>query len=197
MAKLNMDVFLSKVVSLLERHPPSRLSFSTISRLTGVSRPTLYYYFGKSREALLTEAVRHAMKSYVQLAGLKKGARPGHGWEEFQTARLKRIIGLIRSNAWAPALYIRYRDEAGVLGKAVREIEVQYAHELAARWAQLHGGETPTEASLRISSYVKLGILWGIASDRAYWFDRARKQELARAIRLAAELSAVAMKSRT
>ncbi len=194
MAKLDMDVFLSKVVSLLERHPPSRLSFSTIARLTGVSRPTLYYYFGKSREALLSEAVKHAMKAYVQLSGLQRGERMKKGWEEFQTARLRRIVGLIRRNAWAPSLYIRYRDEAGVLGKVVREIETQYAAELAARWAELNGGKAPDGAALRISSYLKIGMLWGIASDRAYWFDRKNRRELERAIHLASEFATEALK---
>ena len=82
--------------------------------------------------------------------------------------RLKRALDLVKKFPWAPSLYFRYRNDAGELGEMVRAMEKRYLGEMARHWAKYHGS-APSEAGVHIASYLKLGLLFGYASEIQFW----------------------------
>lgn len=165
--KLDLDALLIKVLNLLMNHNPSKLTFSQVSRLTGVPRPTLYYYFGNSPKTMIDEAVRHGMKSFTRFYALEQQTE-ARDWETFQRDRLRDVVALIRKYPWGPALYFQYRNNAGEFGDTVRDIEEKYVQRIGMMWKRFNGTE-PDVRALRMSSYLKLGFLWGITLDRELW----------------------------
>jgi AcrR family transcriptional regulator len=187
--KLNVDKVLTQIVAL-GRYPVAALSFSRVSQLTGIPRSTLYYYFGNSKEGMLAEAIRFGMKGYVQLISLeKKNRRQYADWQSFQRARLRIAAATVRKYPWAPTVYFRFRGEAGVLGEAVREIEMRYARELGETWKTYHPGRIPDESAIRLSAFIKLGFLWGLATDQDYWYRQIGKKKLAKVLDSITELT--------
>ncbi len=174
--KLNLEQFYGKVIALVVRHSPAELSYSRISQLTQVPRPTLYYYFGKDPEAMFQEALRYGMKRFVLLYDFEKGVQSAN-WKSFQKERLRAAIDLIKRFPWAPALYFRYRNHPGEWGKEIREIEKNYMKNMAEVWKRFHG-KAPDEKALRVSAYLKLGLLWGMASEFDVWFKNESTAEL-------------------
>jgi len=172
--KLDLEALLIKIVELMVRHQPSTLSFSKISRLTGVPRSTLYYYFGSSRDKMLEEAVRFGMKGFVQLATIETSN--AKTWDEFQGERLKIVASLIKNYPWSVGLYFRYRNDQGKFGENIRDIEGKYVEMFGKAWKKYVGKDADV-ASIRISGYLKLGLMWGLATDRDFWFDQSDADE--------------------
>lgn len=165
-----MDHLLTQIVRLMVRHHPSDLSFSRISQLTKVPRPTLYYYFGKSLESMLEQSLTFGMKGVMLLSQFDDGATH-ENWEVFQQRRLEDVLRIIKSYPWAPALYFRYRNDDSFLGKSIRAMEGQYFSKLERAWLRYHGRE-PSKLAVRLSSYLKLGLLYGVAAEPDLWFSQ-------------------------
>ncbi len=178
--KLDLDALLTKIVELLLRHSPQELSFSRVSRLTRVPRSTLYYYFGSSREAMIEQAVKFWMEKFVQLMTLTKTSDYSD-WESFQEARLKSSTQLVQKYPWAPHLYFRYRNDPGKLGDRIRQIEIEYVNRLASSWKN-YAGKPADVLAVRLSSYLKLGLLWGLAVDGSLWFTGADETAIYRVV---------------
>lgn len=173
--KLNLDQLLVQIVELLTRHSPQSLSFSKVSRLTGVPRSTLYYYFGSSREKMIAEAVRFGMQAFVQLTALERGDQKT--WDSFNKERLLRAVEIIRKYPWSAGLYFRYRNDQSQLGENIREIEAKYITKMRERWGNFHGKPADLMAT-RSASYLKLGLFWGLATDHEIWFDPKNAKKL-------------------
>jgi AcrR family transcriptional regulator len=175
--KLNLEQFLGKVLGLLSKHAPSDLSYSQLSRLTGVPRPTLYYYFGKDQAKLFEEAVKFGMKAFMQLYRFDEDLGRFTDWRSFQQARIHEAILLVGRHPWAPGLYFRYRNHPGKWGKMIRDAEDLYCRQLGKVWEGFHG-KTPDPKSIRLSGYLKLGVLWGVAAERESWFEGQSEKSL-------------------
>ncbi|MGE0616700.1 MAG: TetR/AcrR family transcriptional regulator, partial [Bacteriovoracia bacterium] len=180
--KLNLDQLLRQIVALLARHSPRELTYSKVSRLCGVPRSTLYYYFGKSAKGMIQEAVRYGIREFVQLHSidLRGGQRKRYKhWEEFQNGRMAKAIDLVREYPWAPTLYFRYCNDPTELGEEIRAVEERYCKKLSEAWEQFQGVK-PSWRAVRLSSYLKLGLLYGVTRDPELWFgpenERAFRQ---------------------
>jgi AcrR family transcriptional regulator len=167
--KLDLENLYGRVLALVVRHSPSEMTYSKIARLTGVPRPTLYYYFGKSTESLFREALRYGMKRFVLMFEFDRGSEYPD-WNSFQKDRLVAAFHFVQRFPWAPALYFKYRNHPGEYGKEIREIEKHYLMRMAEVW-QRHNKTKPDEKTLRITAYLKLGVLWGMTSEFDIWFN--------------------------
>lgn len=176
MKKLDIDKFHGKVLQLLTQRQPQELSYSALARMTGVPRSTLYYYFGKEPESLFDDAVQFGIKKFVHLYEFDNDLSRFSDWSAFQKKRLFEALVLIRKYPWAPGLYFRYRNHAGRWGQQIREVEDVYCKRIALAWENFHKRKVDPKA-IRLASYLKLGLLWGIASEKEVWFadqdDRA------------------------
>ena len=118
-----MEEALIKVVKLFLVHPPYKLTYSKISRVTKIPRSTLYYYFGSKVESLLTEAVRYAVKVFLRLETLDDEIKRFSTWRELQVHRLVAAMGQVEAAPWAPRIYVLFREDPGVIGIAAREVD--------------------------------------------------------------------------
>ncbi len=170
--KLNLDEVLTRVVELFVRHNPRELTYSTVSRLVKVPRSTLYYYFGKEFSNLVKEATNFGMTAFIRLIDLEKEARSGEikpkNWNDFQQRRFREVLQIVARYPWAPTLYFRYRNDGGQMGEIVRDLEKRYLSGLAAAWKKMKGKNADPQA-VRISSYIKIGLLFGISVESDYW----------------------------
>ncbi len=187
-AKMNLDDFFGKLLSLISRHPPETLSYSKISRWTGVSRTTLYYYFGSSLEGMLKEAAAFGAKTFVQMTIVKDYKRfPNYG--AFQNFIVSQSHLLMNERPWAASLYLRYRGDKSYFGDAIREVEAAYFKEQIAAWKHFHKTE-PDEYRIRFVSYIKIGVLYGLTADPEIWFGEgksARREKMSATVARLAE----------
>jgi hypothetical protein len=174
--KLDVDNLLTGVLSHLLHHNPYKLTFSRVSKLTQVPRPTLYYYFGNSPKNLLSEAVKYGMKAFVRLQTLEKPTNHPD-WASFQKDRLRSVIKLVKRQPWAPALYFQYRMNAGEWGTAIREVEDDYIRKFSEAWKRYHG-KAPDERAVRMGAYMKLGLLFGMALDADMWLKPGNEKTI-------------------
>ena len=169
--KMNVEAFYAKLLELLSRHSPESLSYSKISRWTGVSRTTIYYYFGSSFEGLLKEAIRSGAQSFLQIGRVSEFGRY-RDFHAYQEKIISESHRLVENNPWAPILYMRYRHDPGFMGEVIRSVEEQYFQDLAKAYHHFTRQEADLR-SLRLSAYLKLGVLYGLQADSKLWFGDA------------------------
>lgn len=175
MAK-NIDQVYEKLLPLLARHSPDSLSFSKISRWVGVPRSTLYYYFGNDLQVLILEAVKTGAKSFVQSSFIKNYTDFA-SYYEFQRHVVEQSYKFVRKYPYAPFLYLRYRSEPGNLGVEVRRIEGTYFQKHAEAWTYFHKTKADPLV-LRLMSYLKIGVLYGLETDQDTWFAPKNEAQL-------------------
>ncbi len=161
--KLDLDTVYQRVLNTLVRLQPRDLTYSKISRFTGVPRPTLYYYFGNTVENLVSEAVRYGTKVFLQLYEVAEDDS-APDWKTLQHKRMVRSLRLLRQHPWSAGLYLRYRNDAGTVGKTIREVEKHYLQEVARLWKKMHGKAADPDV-LKYSGALKLGLFFALASD--------------------------------
>jgi len=161
--KLDLDTVYQRVLNILVRTQPRDLTYSKLSRLTGVPRPTLYYYFGSSVESLVQEALRYGMKIFLQIYAVGEDAAISD-WSQLQKTRMVRSLQLIRQYPWGPGLYFRYRNDQGKVGQTIRDVEHQYLLELAGLWKKVTG-KAPDPSVLKLSGALKLGLFFAVSSE--------------------------------
>jgi len=161
--KLDLETVYQRVLNTLVRLTPRDLTYSKISRFTGVPRPTLYYYFGNQVENLVRESVRYGSKVFLQLYEVgEDDSAPD--WKTLQFNRMVRSLRLLREHPWSAGLYLRYRNDAGAVGKTIREVEKHYLQEVARLWKKMHGRAADPDV-LKYSGALKLGLFFALASD--------------------------------
>ncbi len=168
--KLDLDSLLTQVVGLMVRHRPEELTFSRVSRLIKVPRSTLYYYFGNSIHKMLEEAAQFGMKAFVMLYQIDKSVRYDD-WRSFQRARLASVIHIIKKYPWAPDFYFRYRSDEGTIGQSIRDVEERYIQKMSEAFLRFEKTK-PTLRSVRLASYMKIGLLFGFSQDSDMWFGK-------------------------
>lgn len=172
--KLDMDLFLGRVLQILVSHNSNDVTVSLISRLSGVPRSTIYYYFGKDLNSLFEQAIKLGMKVLVNL--YEFDTEINHPtWEAFQHRRIVSAIATVQQYPFGPTLYFRLRKDVGYAGTLIREIEESYIQNMSRVWKKYHG-QVPNEYALRFTSYLKLGLLMGITSDHKKW--AVKKEDL-------------------
>jgi hypothetical protein len=75
-----------------------------------------------------------------------------------------RSLRLVRDFPWSPALYLRYRNDQGAVGKTIREVEHHYLQEMAQLWRKMHGKAADPDV-VKYSGSLKLGFFFALASE--------------------------------
>lgn len=189
--KLDTRKVYYAVLELIVQHRPSSITYSMIARKVGVSRPALYYYFGNDLDQVISESVRHGMKLFTRLFEIEKGKKY-RSWDEFQTRRFSKAYRLVERYPWIPVLYFRYRTTQEAWGQEIRAVEKLYSEAMRREWKKQHGKEPSAEA-LRISNYMKLGILWGMAAEKDAW-KKSGPQKRKHSLERSAALISAALK---
>jgi|GEM_PF-962945 len=175
--KFDLDAVLITIIRLLLVHPPGTITFSKVARASGVARSTLYYYFGSSRDVMLEEAARFGMAKFAQLSSFGD-AKDYPDWQTFQRERFLASMRLLQKAPWAPELYFRYRNDRGKLGGRIRQMEKDYLHRLGESFS-LRQGQKSCARAIHVSTYLRLGLLWGMAQEPELWAEEKHSLPLA------------------
>ena len=101
-------------------------TMSDLSRMTGVTRSLLYYYFGKSRLDILNEAIRLVGEELFGLTEKKKEL-----WQNGDIAEAVLATRfVIESSPHLAAFYFVHRTRQTDFGEALRSLEIQYLKKL-------------------------------------------------------------------
>lgn len=124
---------LNSAVTLDMRHGHLKWKVSDLARVSRVSRPLIYYYFGKSKEAILSEAVR-------LFGDDLSGSSPKHQalWREgqFKEALERNRELLTKIPAIVPFYYLN-RGAKSEMGEAIRTRESAFFKKIETFFPQL------------------------------------------------------------
>ncbi|MBN8555626.1 MAG: TetR family transcriptional regulator [Deltaproteobacteria bacterium] len=92
---------------------------SELARVSGVKRPLIYYYFGKSKIEILREAVRLLGEEFFGLSKKRLSL-----WESGQIVESVRQTRVIADRApYLGAFYLAHREKETDLGELIRKLE--------------------------------------------------------------------------
>jgi len=112
-------------LKIIHQHGMDGLTHSRLARAAGVSRPWLYAYIGKDKQALIELAVSHFGKVYAQIDAPAVGTDP-KTWIDGQTEGLKNALTQVVRYPWIMPIYFRYRATENELGRAIMDAEKLY-----------------------------------------------------------------------
>lgn len=171
--KLNLDLVFLHILELLRSRYAEDISFSLISQKTKTPRSTLYYYFGSDKTKLIQEAVRFGMSQITRLWQFSENdmKEKFKNWDDFQNWRFHRSIEIFSEFPWIADLYFRYRNHSDFIGVEIRYFEESYLKRNAEAWRFYYNNQVPPDR-LRLTTYIKLGILWGISQEPNLWLNK-------------------------
>jgi len=103
-----------------------RWTIAGLSRVSGVSRPLIYYYFGKNREDILLAAVKVIGEECFGLSPKRMKL-----WKEGDLCdSVRQSRAFVQDHQDLAAFYFAQRSKPHFVGIALRELEAQYAKKL-------------------------------------------------------------------
>jgi len=117
---------LNSAIELDFRRGHLRWSMSELSRSSKVTRSLIYYYFGKSKESILLEAVKLLGEEFFGLNSARIDLwKNGQIFESIlQTRRLAEKCPHMGT------FYMVHRDEQTEIGTSLRQLETEYKQKL-------------------------------------------------------------------
>jgi AcrR family transcriptional regulator len=113
---------LNAAIGLDFRKGHQQWTFSELARTSGVTRSLFYYYFGKSRFAILGAAVHLLGEEFFGLTPLK--------YEAWRQGRItETVLSTRRSMEKSPhlgAFYLAHRFRPTEIGESIRQLETKY-----------------------------------------------------------------------
>jgi AcrR family transcriptional regulator len=130
MATMNKDdtywSVLNAAIALDFAKGHQRWTMSELSRSSKVTRSLIYYYFGKSKENILTEAVKLMGE---EVFGLNPARRDL--WSKGEIAESVVLTrALLEKSPHIMAFYMVHRTAETEIGKSLRELETEYFKKL-------------------------------------------------------------------
>jgi AcrR family transcriptional regulator len=126
-------------------------SISDIARVSGISRPLIYYYFGKAKENIMQTAVDYLGREYFGLSEERIAL-----WKSkdiFES--VSRSRKLWQRSPYSYSFYILRRDMQNPTGETIRELEKRYEEKLKSFYPRasrdLHAAVTAIFFGLAIS----------------------------------------------
>ncbi len=99
---------------------------SELSRMSKVTRSLIYYYFGKSKEAILLEAVKLIGEEFFGLNGSRVEL-----WQKGQVAEsVLQSRHLMEKCPHMGTFYMVHRNETTEIGSSLRQLEHEYKQKL-------------------------------------------------------------------
>jgi len=103
-----------------------RWTMSELSRTSKVTRSLIYYYFGKSKEAILLEAVKIIGEEFFGLTGARLEL-----WQKGELAEsVLQSRRLLEKSPFMGSFYMVHREAETELGTALRSLEKEYKAKL-------------------------------------------------------------------
>lgn len=101
------------------------ISHSTVSRASGVSRPWLYAYVGKTKNSLVELAAKSLGEIY---AGVSRNpdVRDADSWLDLQIEDIQEGFQMGRQYPWLIPLYFRFRETQNPLGEVIDMVQKTY-----------------------------------------------------------------------
>lgn len=110
-----------------------RWTISELSRLSKVSRPLIYYYFGKSRLGILMEAVKLVGEEFLGLSPQRLSM-----WQNKQLLESVHLSRkLYAENPQIGAFYLINRTKPTEIGLALKKLETEYLTKLGKFFPQI------------------------------------------------------------
>lgn len=101
-------------------------SISDIARVSGISRPLIYYYFGKSKENIMQTAVDYLGKEYFGLSDDRMEL-----WKQRNIYEsVSRSRKLWQKSPYSYSFYVMRRDLQNPVGETIRDLEKKYEEKL-------------------------------------------------------------------
>jgi AcrR family transcriptional regulator len=125
-----------------------RWTISDLSRSSGITRSLIYYYFGKSREKILLEAVKALGEEFFGLTNERLML-----WKQgkiSESVLLSRKF--IQSNPDLAAFYLLHRAKDSTIGETLRELEKKHHQKLMSFF----------KGSSEASNRARAGLLFGL-----------------------------------
>ena len=117
---------LNSAIELDFRRGHQRWTMSELSRTSGVTRSLIYYYFGKSKESILLEAVKLVGEEFFGLNESRVEL-----WQKGQIVESVLLSrGLLEKAPFMTAFYVVHRDKETDLGQSIRQLESEYRQKL-------------------------------------------------------------------
>lgn len=117
---------LNSAIALDFENGHQRWTISDLSRASGITRSLIYYYFGKSRLNILTEAVKLIGE---EMFGFKQNKLAL--WEQGKVADSIFATGsILRKAPYLGAFYFSHRDRDSAIGKSLQDLEKKYLEKL-------------------------------------------------------------------
>lgn len=101
-------------------------SISDIARTSGISRPLIYYYFGKSKENIMQTAVDYLGKEYFGLSDERMDLWKNRNIFE----SVSRSRKLWQKSPYSYSFYVMRRDLQNPVGETIRDLEKKYEEKL-------------------------------------------------------------------
>ncbi len=149
-----------------------RWTLSELSRSSKVTRSLIYYYFGKSKENILTEAVKLMGEEVFGLNPARKDM-----WTKGEIAESVVITRkLLEKSPHIMAFYMVHRTAESEIGKSLRELESEYFKKLKRFFT------TATDTSIEALYCLFLGLVMAPSLS-----EDAAKQAVAAVLRLSTQ----------
>lgn len=123
---------------IIDAHGIEGTSVARVGRAASVSRPWMYKYIGRGKEALIETAARRFGRL---IAGLDRRPRVDsrENWVHDTMANTRSLFLNTRERPWLLRIYYRYKGTRTVLGQVIEDLESRYleAHtqEIALVWS--------------------------------------------------------------
>ncbi|MCM2322587.1 MAG: TetR/AcrR family transcriptional regulator [Oligoflexia bacterium] len=159
-------------------HGVESLTFAKIARVAQVSRPWLYLYVGKSREALVDFAMSHVGTFYASLDHHRE-VKTRRDWLASQREGFKTLLDYAKELPWAAQIYFRYKGTPTDIGRKIEHLETRYVEnrvkELRVCFPELDDKSAKAAAELLMTSKLAFAHRW--SADRLW--GRMSKDEFA------------------
>lgn len=123
---------LNSAIELDFKRGHLRWTMSELSRMSKVTRSLIYYYFGKSKEAILLEAVKLIGEEFFGLNATRIDL-----WQKGQIAdSVLQTRRLMEKCPHMGTFYMVHREEQTDIGASLRQLETEYKQKLKRFFAQ-------------------------------------------------------------
>ncbi len=153
-------------LKIIHQHGLEGLTHSPLARAAGVSRPWLYAYVGKTKEALIQLAVKHFGQVYAQVDNPPR-CQDERNWIDHQISGLRNSLKQVVDYPWIMPIYFRYRCTETTLGKFIVDAEKLYLkREVAELQNALKINATDARVVAELDTAFKLGLQhrWAVTS---------------------------------
>lgn len=164
-----VKVVLESILEIIAQKGPQGLSFTVVSRKSGVSRPWLYKYVGKTKDDLLDFAFREYANKIAP-----KGKKWVHTKKDIDARLADGFQKLWEMEPQILKIYFQQFSRETDLSRRMMEREKEYSSDMAKALEKVYGVRAPVaELTAEYLTYLRIAIAHfahakGISKARAH-----------------------------